>query len=83
MVAAFFKAPGQQVDTSCAARDIRPIFGGTYRVETEPYTDAARNLKIRIPKGWQFQASESSDTMSFFASADGTQQLLGVESSKR
>ncbi len=77
MVARFFEAPDQAVDTSCTAQDIKPIFMGAYKVQLAPFRDPNGKFTANIPKGWTAQTAESQGSMTFFASPDGN-QLLGI-----
>ena len=78
MVAAYFAAPTNTVDTSCAANDLKPIFGGAYDVNFTPYSDPNGAFTTRIPKGWIVDSSVPAGTMTFFTSPDEYKQLLGV-----
>ena len=77
MVASFFDAPTKALDTSCTAKDVKPIFAGAYKVSLAPYSDPAGTFSASIPQGWKPQAKESDKQLTFFASPDGS-QLLGI-----
>jgi pimeloyl-ACP methyl ester carboxylesterase len=77
LVKAFLTAPDQPLDASCTAKDIAPVFSGTFKVELQPFSDPAVSVKLNVPKGWTWQADKSSAEMAFFASADQV-HLLGA-----
>lgn len=77
LIKAFLATPEQALDTSCTAKDIVPVFSGTFKVQLEPFSDPAVNVKLNVPKGWTLQADKSSADMAFFASADQV-HLLGA-----
>jgi pimeloyl-ACP methyl ester carboxylesterase len=77
MVADFFQSPTQTVDTSCTARDVKPVFMGAYKVDLVPFNDPNGSFAASIPKGWTRQDDTSKGSMTFFASPDDV-QLLGI-----
>jgi hypothetical protein len=77
MVAAFFDAPDQPVDTGCTAQDVKPLFSGAYTVKLVPFNDPKGVFTASVPKDWAVDEQASSGPMTFFASPDGV-QFLGV-----
>jgi len=75
MMEAFINAPDKPVDTSCAAKDIKPVFSGAVKVDLVPYNAPDGSFSANIPKDWTEQ--QASGPMHFFVNADGS-QLLGL-----
>src|SRR5258708_27030999 len=77
ITATFLNAPDQPVDTSCTAKDVKPIFLGAYNVDLVPYSDPNGTFSANVPKDWAVQSTQSKGPLTFFASPDGA-QLLGI-----
>src|SRR5258708_37662720 len=73
----FLNTPDQAVDTSCTAKDVKPIFLGAYNVDLVPYSDPNGTFSANVPKDWAVQSTQSKGPLTFFASPDGA-QLLGI-----
>jgi pimeloyl-ACP methyl ester carboxylesterase len=74
---AFLDQPAGKLDTSCTAKDIKPLFSGTVKFDFVPFSDPAVPISLRIPAGWQYDANRSTKEMTFFNSPDGL-QAIGV-----
>lgn len=79
LAGAFFKQPDAVHDTSCTARDVRPVFAGTYKApEFIRYTDPNQIFTASVPKGWKRQPPRGNGSVTFFASPDELALYLGV-----
>ncbi len=70
VVAAFFNAPDQAVDTSCIPNDTKPAFLGAYSIELASFSDPKATFAGTAPKGWK---AEQDGALTFFTSPDGVQ----------
>lgn len=77
LVARFFAAPDRPLDTSCTAKDVKPIFLGAFKADLAPFSDPGGKFRANVPKGWQVDTQTSDGPMTFLSSPDGT-QLLGI-----
>ena len=74
---AFLLDPAKPLDTSCTAKDVSPVFAGTFDVNLKAFSNPDVPFKVNVPEGWDYQPDKSTKDMTFFASADNT-HLLGV-----
>jgi pimeloyl-ACP methyl ester carboxylesterase len=83
LVTQFFADPTTELDTSCAADDVRPLFSGAYTVELDEVEDTTGKFESAdLPVGWERldeSAGISADSpLAYYASNDETQQILAV-----
>ncbi|HRE49213.1 MAG TPA: alpha/beta hydrolase [Aggregatilineales bacterium] len=78
LTAVFLANPSEvkTLDTSCAGRDVKPIFNGAYLVKFTELADPISGRRYTLPEGWRYRQAETpTSPFAYFISQDDLQSI--------